>query len=85
MILLLFLIKTCHVSQRSRKLLLNEKFIFNTKPLYEAEGIEPIHKHHDLYKNHTHHHDECGNSKNEQNPKMNKILKSINSVKNKIK
>ena len=30
-------------------LLLNEKFIFNTKPLYEAEGIEPIHKHHDLY------------------------------------
>lgn len=49
MILLLFLIKTCHVSQRSRKLLLNEKFIFNTKPLYEAEGIEPIHKHHDLY------------------------------------
>ena len=80
MILLLFLIKTCHVSQRSRKLLLNEKFIFNTKPLYEAEGIEPIHKHHDLYKNHTHHHDECGNSKN-----GNKILKSINSVKNKIK
>lgn len=73
MILLLFLIKTCHVSQRSRKLLLNEKFIFNTKPLYEAEGIEPIHKHHDLYKkNHTHHHDECGNSKNEQNPKINK-------------
>ena len=53
-------------------LLLNEKFIFNTKPLYEAEGIEPIHKHHDLYKNHTHHHDECGNSKNEQNPKINK-------------
>ena len=49
MILLLFLIKTCHVSQRSRKLLLNEKFIFNTKPLYEAEGIEPIPKHHDLY------------------------------------
>lgn len=50
MILLLFLIKTCHVSQRSRKhFLLNEKFIFNTKPLYEAEGIEPIHKHHDLY------------------------------------
>ena len=85
MILLLFLIKTCHVSQRSRKLLLNEKFIFNTKPLYEAEGIEPIHKHHDLYKNHTHHHDECGNSKNEQNPKMNKILKSTNSVNNKIK
>ena len=72
MILLLFLIKTFHVSQRSRKLLLNEKFIFNTKPLYEAEGIEPIHKHHDLYKNHTHHHDECGNSKNEQNPKINK-------------
>lgn len=72
MILLLFLIKTCHVSQRSRKLLLNEKFIFNTKPLCEAEGIEPIHNHHDLYKNHTHHHDECGNSKNEQNPKINK-------------
>ena len=73
MILLLFLIKTCLVSQRSRKhFLLNEKFIFNTKPLYEAEGIEPIHKHHDLYKNHTHHHDECGNSKNEQNPKINK-------------
>ena len=72
MILLLFLIKTCHVSQRSRKLLLNEKFIFNTKPLYEAEGIEPIHKHHDPYKNHTHHHDECGNSKNEQNHKINK-------------
>ena len=72
MILLLFLIKTCHVSQRSRKLLLNEKFIFNTKPLYEAEGIEPIHKHHDLYKNHTQHHDECGNSKNEQNHKTNK-------------
>ena len=54
MILLLFLIKTCHVSQRSRKLLLNEKFIFNTKPLYEAEGIEPIHKHHDLYKKKPH-------------------------------
>ena len=72
MMLLLFLIKTCHVSQRSRKHLLNEKFIFNTKPLYEAEGIEPIHKHHDLYKNHTHHHDECGNSKNEQNSKINK-------------
>lgn len=30
-------------------LLLNEKFIFNTKPLYEAEGIEPIPNHHDLY------------------------------------
>ena len=39
MILLLFLIKTFHVSQRSRKLLLNEKFIFNTKPVYEVEGI----------------------------------------------
>ena len=79
MILLLFLIKTCHVSQRSRKLLLNEKFIFNTKPLYEAEGIEPPPNHHDLFKNHTHHHDECGNSKNEQN------IKTITFVTNKIK
>lgn len=49
MILLLFLIKTCHVHNGAGNILLNEKLIFNTKPLYEAEGIEPLPKHHDLY------------------------------------
>ena len=72
MILLLFLIKPATFHNGAGNILLNLKQIFNTKPLYEAEGIEPIHKHHDLYKNHTHHHDECGNSKNEQNSKINK-------------
>lgn len=69
MILLLFLIKTCHVSQRSRKIF-NKGKTYITKPLYEAEGIEPLPKHHDLYKNHTRYHNECGKIK---------ILKSINT------
>lgn len=53
-------------------LLLNEKLIFITKTLVRSGRNRTFPKHHDLYKNHTHHHDECGNSQNEQNPKINK-------------
>ena len=56
--------------QETLLLILNEKLIFITKPLYEAEGIEPLPKHHDLYKNNTRYHNECGKIK---------ILKSINT------
>ena len=77
--LLLFLIKTCHVSQRSRKHLLNEKFIFNTNPCTNRKesnlSISTM---------------TCIKTTriittNVVTQKMNKILKSINSVKNKIK
>ena len=79
MILLLFLIKTCHVSQRSRKLLLNEKFIFNINPCTKRKesnlSISTM---------------TCIKTTriittNVVTQKMNKILKSINSVTNKIK
>lgn len=53
MILLLFSDKNLPrftTEQETLLLILNEKLIFNTKPLYEAEGIEPLPKHHDLYK-----------------------------------
>lgn len=80
MMLLLFLIKTCNVSQRSRKhFLLNEKFIFNTNPCTKRKesnlSISTM---------------TCIKTTriittNVVTQKMNKILKSINSVTNKIK
>lgn len=73
MILLLFQNKNLPrftTEQETLLLILNEKLIFITKPLYEAEGIEPLPKHHDLYKNNTRYHNECGKIK---------ILKSINT------
>lgn len=79
MILLLFSDKNLPrftTEQETLLLILNEKLIFNTKPLYEAEGIEPLPKHHDLYKK--------PHASSRRMWKI-KILKSINSIKNKIK
>ena len=79
MILLLFLIKTCHVSQRSRKHFINLKQIFSTNPCTKRKesNLSLITM-------------TCIKTTriittNVVTQKMNKILKSINSVTNKIK